>query len=123
MDRLNDVLRLLNIPPIASPQPIEPPPEEEACPICEGRGFLTKDLPVKHPDFGKVIPCRCRTDVITEQKRQKLQRLSNLGPLTRLSFDNLVPDGRNPETAEHRHRFRIAVTAAQSFAAAPEGWL
>lgn len=31
------------------------------CPVCGGAGFLRRDVPVNHPDFGRAIPCRCKT--------------------------------------------------------------
>ncbi len=30
------------------------------CPICNGAGFLRRDVPIDHPDFGKAIPCECK---------------------------------------------------------------
>ena len=39
----------------------EEPPEEPACPICKGAGFLRLDVAPGHPDFGKLVPCRCRS--------------------------------------------------------------
>lgn len=30
-----------------------------ACKICNGIGWLRDDLPVGHPDFGKLIACEC----------------------------------------------------------------
>jgi DNA replication protein DnaC len=80
-------------------------------------------VPVGHPDFGKAFPCECRQAQLQVDRRHKLEELANLGPLTRLTFDNLIAEGRNPETAQHRERFRRAVAAAQAFAAQPEGWL
>jgi DNA replication protein DnaC len=35
------------------------------CPICQGAGFLRRDVPVDHPDFGRAVPCQCkRTEMI-----------------------------------------------------------
>jgi DNA replication protein DnaC len=86
-------------------------------------GWLRRDLPVGHPEFGRLIPCQCRKDDLTARRRARLQNLSHLGALTRLTFDTLIADGRNPETPQHRDRFRRAVTAARSFAEDPRGWL
>src|SRR5439155_17406860 len=75
-----------------------------------------------HPDFGKAFPCQCRAGEIAEREHERLERVSNLGPLRRLTFDNLNPQGRHPE--EHnRRRFRSAFDAARVFAEQPAGWL
>jgi len=34
-------------------------PGDPACQICEGIGYLRVDLPVGHPDFGKLLLCYC----------------------------------------------------------------
>lgn len=34
-------------------------PGDPACRICEGIGFVRVDLPVGHPDFGKLLLCDC----------------------------------------------------------------
>lgn len=94
----------------------------EACPICKGAGYLRFDVPVGHPDFGKIVPCRCRREQVARQRREQLERLSNLGPLTRLTFDNLSPDGRSPELTR-RSLFRQSYQAALDFAREPSGWL
>lgn len=51
-----------------------------------------------------------------------LQRYSNLGALTRLTFENLNPQGRSGNPASQQ-LFRQAYEAAKAFAAAPERWL
>lgn len=30
------------------------------CAICGGAGFLRRDVPIDHPDFGRAIPCECK---------------------------------------------------------------
>jgi len=52
----------------------------------------------------------------------RLQRYSNLGPLTRLTFDNLLPQGRSEEPV-NQEQFRRAYEAAKAFASDPKGWL
>jgi DNA replication protein DnaC len=101
------------------PEAAEPAPR---CPRCHDAGFVRREVPVGHPDFGKAVPCACRAEALREQRRQRLARLSNLGPLTRLTFDNLVKDGRSAEPPR-RERFRRAYQAAVEYAAAPTGWL
>ena len=122
MERLSDVLTRLgldNITPVESDDEETPVP---ACSICEGKGFVRRNVPISHPDFGKAFPCQCRASEIAQRERERLERLSNLGPLRRLTFDNLNPHGRHPE--EHnRRRFQGAFEAAKAFAAEPTGWL
>jgi len=35
-------------------------PGDPNCKICGGLGFVRQDLPVEHPDFGKMKICVCR---------------------------------------------------------------
>jgi DNA replication protein DnaC len=50
-----------------------------------------------------------------------LQRRSNLGSLARLSFDNLLPQGRT-DSAASKEQFQRVYEAARAFAAEPKGW-
>ena len=96
--------------------------EEPICPICRGAGFLRVDLAPGDPDFGKLVPCRCRSTAVSQERKSKLQRMSNLGPLVRLTFDNLAKEGRSSDP-RNRERFANAFDLCQSYALAPEGWL
>lgn len=58
-------------------------------------------------------------DEAEDERASRLQRISNLGALTRFTFDSLVPAGRDGES----EWFRAAFDAARAFAAHPEGWL
>jgi DNA replication protein DnaC len=58
-------------------------------------------------------------DEADDARRTRLERISNLGSLTRFTFDALVPAGRAGESAW----FERAYEAARAFAAEPEGWL
>ena len=100
----------------------ESAPEEPTCQLCKGAGFLRMDVPPGHPDSGKLVPCSCRTQAITQERLSRLQRLSNLGPLLRLTFDNLIKEGRSGESSS-RERFRLAYSLCREYAAAPSGWL
>ncbi len=57
-----------------------------------------------------------------KERHERLQHYSNLGSLTNLTFENLMPEGRsgNPENQE---RFKATYQAAREFAVEPEGWL
>jgi len=96
--------------------------DQDICVRCGGAGFVRKSVRLGHPDFGKAFPCECTQDESEDARQARLKRYSNLGPLDRLTFDNLSPLGRSPNSA-HQERFSSAVEAARRFASQPEGWL
>src|SRR4051794_15493958 len=120
MEPIGDVLgRLWALGVAQADENSDSDPPEPPCPICRGSGYVRHDVTRDHPDFGKAFPCECKAGEIVELRRRRFKRLSNPGPLPRLTFDNLIPDGRHPETPEHRPRFRMALGAARGFAANP----
>ena len=96
--------------------------DEDVCPICKGAGWVSKRVPVGHPDFGEAFPCRCQQRRDPEQRSDALRRYSNLGALRGTTFENTRPDGLLPESSE-RQLFREALAAAIAFAERPAGWL
>src|SRR3972149_237937 len=74
----------------------EEEPASGGCPLCGGAGFVRRGVALGHPDFGKAFPCRCTLNEGEEERLARLQRYSNLGPLSRLTFENLSPRGRSP---------------------------
>ena len=98
------------------------PAEDPACPRCDGAGFVRKAVQLGHPDFGRAFPCDCTRDEQDDVKRARLLRYSNLGPLSRLTFENLSPRGRSPNS-QHQDAFAAATRAGEAFAAQPAGWL
>ncbi len=92
------------------------------CVVCGDVGWITPDVAFGHTDFGKAVPCKCVQAVWEAQIPQRLEQYSNLGPLARLTFDNLIPQGRSPD--EHNRRlFQAAYESAKRYAAEPRGWL
>ena len=96
--------------------------ESEVCPRCHGAGFLRRDVALGHPDFGKAAPCDCVKAETAESRLTRLQRYSSLGPLTRLTFANLIEHGRSTNPRD-RDLFHSLVQDAIGFAEEPEGWL
>ncbi len=96
--------------------------DDDICVRCGGAGFVRKVVRLGHPDFGKAFPCECTQDESEDARQARLKRYSNLGPLGRLTFENLSPLGRSPNSA-HQEHFSSAVEAARRFASQPEGWL
>ncbi|MDP2920296.1 MAG: ATP-binding protein [Dehalococcoidia bacterium] len=100
----------------------EPAGAGNECPLCKGARFVHPLLPEGKPDYSRMVPCRC-AKLETETKRlSRLQKYSNLGALTRMTFSNLIPEGRNKETVV-REQFHRAYDAALEFARKPAGWL
>ena len=94
----------------------------QECPLCKGAGFVYPLLPSGHPDFGRVVPCQCTKEELAEESLSRLQRYSNLGPLSRLTFENLNPKGRTSDP-RGQQRFAQAYEGAKAFAEDPQGWL
>src|SRR5262249_28400002 len=98
--------------------PPEPEPEP-ACPTCKDFGFVRKDVPIGHPDFGRALPCACRLGEV----RDRLRRRSHLGALTDRTFDNFLPSGREP-LGEHAQRaLAQALEQCRMYAEEPPTWL
>lgn len=99
----------------------EETPAENICPLCHGAGFVYSGAAVGHPDYGKALPCTCSGEK-AEEKRERLVRISNLAGLERFTFENIIPEGRNPDQT-NQTLFRKALEAAREYAKNPEGWL
>jgi DNA replication protein DnaC len=93
------------------------------CPYCHGLGYLRRDLPIGHPDFGKLQICSCRQGQVSQQINQRLFSISNLDNLHHLTFENFQTRGRvglGPWQADSLER---AFNQAQQFAQKADGWL
>ena len=97
-------------------------PEVDACPICNGTGWVSKRVPLGHPDFGEAFPCRCRNTEDSNARAASLLRYSNLGPLARITFETTRSDGPLPDVGS-RQLFKTAFDAATEFAEYPAGWI
>lgn len=97
-------------------------PPDSTCPLCKGAGFVHPVSASGHPDFSRVIPCQCIHKELEKEKLTQLQQYSNLGALSRLTFDNLLPAGRHGRTVSQQY-FTQAYEAAKAFASNPKGWL
>jgi len=109
-----------------------PPPsiEEDAgeiCPICKGAGFVHPALDSGKVDFSLVVPCQCSKGELRKKKTEYLEKYSNLGYLSQLTFVNLSPKGkptrRSERSEESQEHFAQVYQAAKAFADNPEGWL
>jgi len=81
----------------ASPDPAHAltktlPVSSEVCPICQGAGFLRRNVPVGHADFGHAVACRCTEQERRRKRRQHLKELSHLGSFAEKRFETFQPD-------------------------------
>lgn len=83
---------------------------------------MRQDVPVGHPDFGKIVPCQCRVKQQEHKRLNRLQSISNLKTMERFTFDRFVPEGYGL-TEDRRRNLRLAYETALAFADRPEGWL
>jgi DNA replication protein DnaC len=113
------------LPPIGSESskkisvPNKPAPPAE-CPICGGLGWISADVPVDHPQFGKLLPCPHRQAETVSAVSQKLW--DALGPLRHMTLENFLPEG-HAATIEQRTSLRNAFEGVRRFIDEPRGWL
>ena len=101
--------------------------EGEVCPICKGAGFVHPALDSGKVDFSQVVPCRCSKEELRKNKTEYLEKYSNLGSMSQLTFDNLSPKGKttrhSERSGESQEHFAQVYQAAKVFADSPQGWL
>ena len=131
MENLGDILRRLattrnvadgDTARHVSDEPVDADDLAESCEVCGGRGWLTPDVPAGHPEFGQVVTCRCQEERLQDERSARLLRYSNLGHLSRFTFETLDPHGKANDE-ESRRLFERAHRAAVEYAERPEGWL
>lgn len=93
------------------------------CPICQGLGFVGRDLPIDHPDFGRLTICSCRMEYVSRNKSDQLYSFSNLGSLRQLTFDTFMPRGRLGLAPQLAASLQQAYNSARHFAETRQGWL
>ena len=84
---------------------------------------MGRDVPVGHPDFGKVRICKCRQAKVQEKVRKRLFRLSNLDELKHLTFENFEEGGRIGTGPAQSKSIEQAFNTARQFARTLDGWL
>ena len=94
------------------------------CSICGDLGWVRHKVPVNHPDFGELYPCRCQKPENLPQRRQILAEYSGLPSdmMERMTFEGFDPAG-NAADREDRFSLEHALTAAKTFVRYPDGWL
>ncbi len=98
-------------------------PGDPNCPLCHGLGYLRKDVPLGHPEFGKVHVCSCRSEQISQQVRRRLFELSHLDELSHLTFENFEPQGRVGNSPHQASTIEVASNQSHIYSQKLEGWL
>ena len=73
---------------------------------------MRRERKLDDPRFGRAEPCSCILDETGEVRRSRLERISNLGALTRFTFDALEGEATAAAAAQVR-----------AYADEPDGWL
>jgi DNA replication protein DnaC len=98
-------------------------PGDPDCPICHGVGYFRLDMPLGHPDFGKLQICTCRQGQVSQHIHQRLFALSNLESLSHLTFENFKPRGHVGLRPAQADSLELAYNQALQFAQKLDGWL
>ena len=83
---------------------------------------MRRDVPLDHPDFGRLFPCQCRLAQLEARRFSALRDLGNLSHLTRMTFETFVPEGHGLPP-QKRPNLRNAYQRVRRFAEKPQGWL
>ena len=95
---------------------------EGSCPVCKDLRYLRSNVPVGHPDFGRLIPCACHLSELGARRVAALRAMSELDILSRFTFDAFAPEGHGL-SPDKQANLRWAFEEARSFAGQPRGWL
>jgi DNA replication protein DnaC len=98
-------------------------PGDPECPLCGGVGFLRLEVPVGHPDFGRLQVCACRQAQVSRQVHSRLYAMSRLEELEHLTFDTFKPRGYIGLPPFQADSLERAYNQSRIFASSLEGWL
>ncbi len=91
-------------------------------PICGGLGLVRQELPVDHPDFGKMLRCPNNNAEQDIDWQRRLRQLSNLSAFSDKTMDNFQID-LSMFTPAQQESLRHALNVAKQFAEKPFGWI
>ena len=93
------------------------------CPYCHGAGYLRADVPVGHPQFGRLEICVCRQRDVSQQVRERLYSLSRLDELKGLTFNSFQSRGHTGLGKMQADSLEMAFNQAQHYVKNLNGWL
>ena len=124
MESLGDILKRLTI---TSTLPSTGDSEigiqnEVNCKICHDIGWVSKQLPFGHPEFGVAFQCSaCQEQTSSHNRLATLQTLSNLGPLSSINLQSTSLDHHKDDS--NNELFKSALIEATTYANNPAGWM
>lgn len=86
-------------------------------------GYLRADVPLGHPDFGKLQVCVCRRASVTNAVRERLFALSHLDELKDLTFESFKPRGHKGLGEMQGTSLEMALNQARHYVQSLNGWL
>jgi DNA replication protein DnaC len=86
-------------------------------------GYLRTDVPVGHPNFGRLEVCVCRQRDVSQQVREHLFSLSHLDELKELTFESFQPRGQIGIGEKQANSLEMAYNQANHYARNLNGWL
>lgn len=84
---------------------------------------MRRELPIDHPEFGKLIICSCRQGEVAQKVHERLFSISNLERLRHLTFENFQARGRIGLSPWQADTLERAYNQARQFAQSLNGWL
>jgi DNA replication protein DnaC len=86
---------------------------DPTCQYCHGAGYLRRDVPLDHPEFGKLEICICRRSQIAQKVGNRLFSMSRLDELSEMTFDNFSLAG-NKDRKLTKKEFDSLVAAKEN---------
>lgn len=114
MKTIGEVIRTFSIPINTATAAISIAPAAVDCPICKDAGWIRMDVPVGHPNFGRIFKCQCQIDREAATRVDELRRVSNLEAFADRDFAAF--ESKIQGVGE-------AYAASAAFARDPHGWL
>lgn len=82
------------------------------------------EVPVGHPEFGRIHICSCRQQEVVQMVHQRLTRFANLEAVHQFTFDTFQPDGlQGTLSPTQAISLRTAYKTCQTYAGNLDGWL
>lgn len=97
-------------------------PGDPDCPYCHGLGYVRSDKPVGHPQFGKIVDCKCRMAQAEIERQGYLRKIGGLEHLSDKTFDTFQIEKTGLPLA-HQDSLQRAYSRALEYADQPERWL